>query len=224
MPRSAGPDGVMARPSSGRAPLPGGRITRRLTRLPDRSCNGCCETSRSGCTRRSALACSSMDAEDVLEVLRLFEELRCRVWIAGGWAVDAAFGLATREHGDLDLAFPAEAERRVLAGLHRLGFRIVVDWRPARVALRDADGREVDLHPLTFNDDGSAEQAGLDETVFDYPADCFTTGLIEGQVVPCLSVAQQLRFRQGYKHRPKDNHDVALLNAIQGSKAQGGVW
>lgn len=41
------------------------------------------------------------------QVLRLLEDMQSAgfaVWIAGGWAVDAALGFETRTHGDLDLA------------------------------------------------------------------------------------------------------------------------
>jgi lincosamide nucleotidyltransferase A/C/D/E len=40
--------------------------------------------------------------------------------------------------------------------------------------------------------------------------------LIDGRVVDCLSVAQQLRFHHGYVQRERDNHDLALLEALIG--------
>jgi lincosamide nucleotidyltransferase A/C/D/E len=58
-------------------------------------------------------------------------------------------------------------------------------------------------------------QAGLDETVFHYAADGFTTGLVDGRPVRCLTASQQLRFRTGYRWRDVDRHDVALLRDSQ---------
>ncbi|MEU4480440.1 hypothetical protein AB0F68_20655 [Micromonospora sp. NPDC023966] len=57
-------------------------------------------------------------------------------------------------------------------------------------------------------------QAGLDGAEFRYAADGFTTGVVDGRVVPCLSAAQQLRFRTGYPLRDVDRHDLALLRPL----------
>jgi lincosamide nucleotidyltransferase A/C/D/E len=40
--------------------------------------------------------------------------------------------------------------------------------------------------------------------------------LIDGRLVDCLSVAQQLRFHHGYAQRERDNQDIALLEALIG--------
>jgi lincosamide nucleotidyltransferase A/C/D/E len=40
--------------------------------------------------------------------------------------------------------------------------------------------------------------------------------LIDGRVVDCLSVAQQLRFHRGYIQRERDNDDIALLETLIG--------
>jgi hypothetical protein len=80
---------------------------------------------------------SSMSAADVGTVLGIAHAAGFdRVWIAGGWGVDALVGRQTRIHSDLDLE--------------------------------------------------------------------------------CLSVAQQLRFHYGYAQRERDNHDIALLEAVIG--------
>jgi hypothetical protein len=41
--------------------------------------------------------------DNVLFVLRLADRARARLWIDGGWGVDALLGSQTREHGDLDV-------------------------------------------------------------------------------------------------------------------------
>jgi lincosamide nucleotidyltransferase A/C/D/E len=72
---------------------------------------------------------------------------------------------------------------------------------------------ELDLHPLVFAPDGSAVQAaGGDGAVFPHPADCFVTGHVDGVEVPCVSVAQQVFFHQGYPPRP---HDLADMRALR---------
>ncbi len=157
-----------------------------------------------------------MEAGRVVEVLDLLHRAGIRAWVAGGWAVDAVVGRQTRSHGDLDLAVDATRLDRLMALLGEHRFHVTVDWLPSRVELTAADGRKVDLHPVAFRPDGSGLQAALDGPGFEYPADGFATGSIGGRSVPCLSVAQQLRFREGYPPRDVDLHDLALLRAVAG--------
>ncbi|WP_086669018.1 nucleotidyltransferase domain-containing protein [Lentzea kentuckyensis] len=131
-----------------------------------------------------------MTVEDVLEILAALEEND--VWIGGGWGVDALAGRQTRPHDDLDLMHRKDQEPAVLDALAALGFAETLSWRPVRFVLTDPAGREIDLHPLRFSADGSAEQSSLMAEPFRYPAECFVTGTIGGTAVPCLSVAQQL--------------------------------
>jgi lincosamide nucleotidyltransferase A/C/D/E len=79
-------------------------------------------------------------------------------------------------------------------------------------AFAASDGRTVDLHPVTFVEDGTGIQEGLDGNTFSYAASGFSVGLVDGHPVPCLSIDQQLQFRKGYELRPVDHHDLALLD------------
>jgi lincosamide nucleotidyltransferase A/C/D/E len=152
-------------------------------------------------------------AEDVLGILAALDGLD--VWIGGGWGVDALVGEQTRPHGDLDLMHREEQEPQVVAALAELGFAETLSWRPVRFVLADPGGREIDLHPLRFAPDGSAEQSSLTPgEPFRYPARCFVTGTILGTTVPCLSAEQQLCFHQGYEPRERDLHDLALLRHL----------
>ncbi|HEX6500466.1 MAG TPA: hypothetical protein VF054_15755 [Micromonosporaceae bacterium] len=159
-----------------------------------------------------------MRDDQVVDLLDGFARVGVRVWIGGGWGVDAMLGRQTRDHGDLDLAVDAEHLDTALRLLTGQGFTTTTDWLPVRVELTGDDGQVVDLHPITFAADGSATQPGLDGARFDYAADAFTVGRIAGHPVPCLSVRQQLQFRQGYPPRPVDVHDVALLRSMTGDR------
>jgi hypothetical protein len=46
--------------------------------------------------------------EDVLTVARLLDTFPGRWWVAGGWAIDAWIGRATREHEDLEISILRE--------------------------------------------------------------------------------------------------------------------
>jgi lincosamide nucleotidyltransferase A/C/D/E len=163
-----------------------------------------------------------MDAPPVLELMAGLRAAGVRVWIAGGWGVDALLGRQTRPHRDLDLIHDVEHEAVALEVLAAHGFRETADERPVRFVLRDEGGLELDLHPVRFAPDGSARQATYEEGVFfDYPADCFVTGTIDGETVPCVSAAQQAYFHQGYEPAERDLHDMARLRAAFGIPAHG---
>jgi ribosomal-protein-alanine N-acetyltransferase len=159
---------------------------------------------------------ADMPAAEVLRVLAAAAGRNVRVWIAGGWGVDALLGEQTRAHADLDLAFNAADESALLDALAQLGYRVVLDYRPARMAVADDDGHEVDLHPVRFDPLGSGVQAGLHGEAFHYPPDGFTTGSIAHQPVACLTAEQQVRFHTGYDLREQDRHDLARLQTGHG--------
>jgi lincosamide nucleotidyltransferase A/C/D/E len=160
-----------------------------------------------------------MTAADVLRIMDLVRRAGAEVWIAGGWGIDALLGRQTREHRDLDLLHRQEQEPALLAALATAGFAETLDRRPVRFVVADPAGAEIDLHPLRFVPDGSgaAEQSSLDPgNPFRYPPPCFVSGMIAGTVVPCLSVAQQVVFHQGYEPREHDRRDMARLREAFG--------
>ncbi|WP_221761145.1 nucleotidyltransferase domain-containing protein [Kibdelosporangium aridum] len=158
---------------------------------------------------------AGVDGKDVLGVLDLLRDFD--VWIGGGWGVDALVGQQTRDHRDLDLMHRQEQEPGILDALTEAGFTETLNWRPIRFVHAHEDGREIDLHPLVFQSDGSARQASLQpDEPFIYPADCFVTGVIHGRQVPCLSAEQQVYFHQGYEPSERDRHDMAQLRRAFG--------
>ncbi|MEV6154844.1 hypothetical protein AB0L53_31340 [Nonomuraea sp. NPDC052129] len=155
-----------------------------------------------------------------LRVLALLHQVGCQVWVAGGWGIDALVGKVTREHHDLDLLHRVEQEPVLIETLAAAGFAEQPDaqpGRPVRFVMKDRHGHELDLHPLRFDPDGSAVQQADDHGgVFVYPADAFTTGMIENVRVGCLSAAQQVAFHQGYQPRDRDLHDMTRLREAFG--------
>ena len=106
-------------------------------------------------------------------------------------------------------------EQIEITGLKRMDrmsvYAVALDHRPVRFTVRDAAGREIDLHPLDVSPDGSATQAAYEGPRLAYPADCFVRGRIGGVDVPCLSVDQQVAFHRGYEPAARDRHDMARL-------------
>lgn len=136
-------------------------------------------------------------------------------WVDGGWGIDVLLGAQHRAHDDVDLVVRLTDVDTVVAALGPLGYRLTGDLRPTRAVLRAADGRQVDLHPVTFEGDGSGRQAGAAPDGGDamYPADDLTTGVLDGRHVPCLSADLQLAHHSGYRRRPRDCADLARLFA-----------
>lgn len=158
-----------------------------------------------------------MNSIDVLEVLDWLYEAGVEVWVDGGWGVDALAGEETRPHTDLDLALNRENLDQASKALEARGFEhetTIQPGLPARLVMRDKRGREVDLHPLVFDEAGSGWQQ-LSESGRAwgrYPAeDLRAKGVIRGRQVRCLSPQLQFRFRIGYEWSERDEHDIRLL-------------
>ncbi len=133
----------------------------------------------------------------------------------GGWGVDALVGEQTRPHGDLDLVVDADELERaadVLAGLDYAHDAAARPGLPARLVLRAAERREVDLHPVVFDEDGNGWQPLGEDAFGAYPADGLAAmGSIGGRRVRCLTADLQLRHHLGYPPDEADRHDVRLL-------------
>jgi len=159
----------------------------------------------------------SLDASmQPLEVLSVLDALTARglgVWLDGGWGVDALLGEVTRNHEDVDLVMVLEEMAGVRQGLKPLGYDLAEDLTPVRVVLRSSDGRQVDLHPVTFDVEGVGWQRGASSDGSDcpYPPWGFGHGRILDREVPCLTPELQLEHHRGYEPRDRDRADMAKL-------------
>jgi lincosamide nucleotidyltransferase A/C/D/E len=153
-----------------------------------------------------------MTSEKVLQIMQTFININVRVWIAGGWAVDALVGKQTRQHNDLDIAFDTKDERKIINTFNDLGYKVKDDNRPTRFVLRKNDGTEVDMHPVVFEEDGIGKQLVPKGNPFIYPTDAFSEGTIDNQKVPCLSAKQLIEFHTGYTPLDKDKHNMKILH------------
>jgi lincosamide nucleotidyltransferase A/C/D/E len=158
-----------------------------------------------------------MTSADVVEALGALERYGCPVWIDGGWGVDALVGEQTRDHTDLDLAVNLDELTNVEHALAEIGYRhdrTVEPGLPARLVLRDDRGRQIDIHPLLFDEDGHGWQQLSDtgRAWARYPAEHLrATGSIAGVRVRCLSPELQVRFRAGYEWSSRDEHDIDVV-------------
>jgi lincosamide nucleotidyltransferase A/C/D/E len=154
-----------------------------------------------------------MRIEDVLEVVEALAGLR--YWLDGGWGVDALLGTQTREHDDVDAAIDRADLGEAVSRLRRLGFvhrPEIEPGLPARCVLVDPDGRQVDLHPLAFDETGDGWQELPKPLRGRYPAaDLRARGLIGGRDVPCIGPQLQLQHHAGYEPTQRDLEDMLAL-------------
>jgi aminoglycoside 2''-adenylyltransferase len=61
----------------------------------------------------------------MFEVLARAEAQNLPLWLESGWAVDAGLGNITRQHGDIDLAFPAERQDEFITLLQSMGCDLI---------------------------------------------------------------------------------------------------
>jgi lincosamide nucleotidyltransferase A/C/D/E len=155
----------------------------------------------------------AMEARDVLDILRMFEEAQIETWIEGGWGIDALLGAQNRDHGDLDLIVDGartDDTRRMFAGA---GFEVIFEEPPGRCSFQDPRGRIVDIAFAVadrYGDYWNVNRTyGRGEP--DYPFDCFTYGWIGGQKVSCLGPETQVAHHLGYEIEEVDLFDVELL-------------
>lgn len=148
-------------------------------------------------------------AQDVIWIFRLLEEDGVPVWIDGGWGIDALLRRETRVHRDIDLVVPLDCVAAAELALGRVGF-LRDDHEtnmPTRLVLRSSDGREIDIHPVTFRSDGLAVHIDTDKEDLKYAyvysaAGLSGVGVIHGQVVRCTTAAEQIRQKVERRYSP----------------------
>jgi lincosamide nucleotidyltransferase A/C/D/E len=153
-----------------------------------------------------------MDAAGLLQVVGRLEEHAVDVWLDGGWGVDALLGRETREHDDLDLVAELRHSDRIVELLHELGYELVAGAPPKSFVLVDPVGRQVDVHPVTFDADGGGVYQTDEGAEWVYPAEGLSgAGTVEGRPMRCLSPAVQALVHAGYELTEKDYRELYFL-------------
>jgi lincosamide nucleotidyltransferase A/C/D/E len=155
-----------------------------------------------------------MTGAEVARIVAYLESAGARIWLDGGWGVDALVGEETRPHSDLDAVVELDKTDSIIAALAPLGFQVEADDRPTRLVLAASDGRHIDFHPLVLDEQGNGRQIGAGPNGGDaiYPAQGLTgKGTVDGRTVACLTPELLLRHHTGYEPTAKDRHNVRLL-------------
>ncbi|PYJ57520.1 MAG: hypothetical protein DME24_18935 [Verrucomicrobia bacterium] len=156
-----------------------------------------------------------MNPSAVVELLRLLDDAQIEVWLDGGWGVDALLGVETRPHQDVDIIARVSDTEKLRDILRGKGFVIQPGGTPSNFVFADSSGREVDVHAVTFDENGNGvyRMAGGQDWI--YPAAGFGgQGTVSNVPVRCLSPeAQVLCHAHGYPPTKKDIEDMERLRA-----------
>jgi lincosamide nucleotidyltransferase A/C/D/E len=154
-----------------------------------------------------------MTRDDVCDFLTLMDAAGIRVWLDGGWAIDACLGSQTRLHGDLDIVIEERDVPMAIAALQHRGYGPVPrsDTRPWNFVLGDDAGHQIDFHVIVLDEHGRGVY-GPPENGESYPAEALTgTGTVNGYPASCITAEWLVRFHTGYDADAVDFADVAAL-------------
>jgi lincosamide nucleotidyltransferase A/C/D/E len=159
-----------------------------------------------------------MKAQDVVEVVRLLERSGVQVWLDGGWGVDALLEEQTREHKDLDLVVALSDVPRMQALVGERGFELIEGGPPKSFVLADGEGRHVDVHPVTWDEQGNGVYRMENGQDCTYPAPGFAgSGSVLGQRMRCLTAETQMSLcHTGYELTEKDFREMDALHERYG--------
>ena len=152
--------------------------------------------------------------------LNLFDELGIKVWIDGGWGVDALLGECTREHQDLDIMLSWEDSAILTEALFARGFvDIHADDRKDRnfVMGHPLHGM-IDFHVIELTEGGGAIYGPGEIDWVITESELNAVGSIGGREVRCLSVDYQVRSHAGYTLQDTDFADMYALRERFGVK------
>jgi lincosamide nucleotidyltransferase A/C/D/E len=161
-----------------------------------------------------------MSQADVLEVLDRLDGSAIRVWLDGGWGVDALLGEVTRRHADLDLVISLDDVAVFAERMAAHGYQHVRGGLDSNFVLRDARGSEIDVHPVRFDADGDGVYRMENGEDWVFPADGFLgIGRVGARRVHCLSAdVQMVDHATGYEPGPTDLADMRLLHERLGTR------
>ena len=161
---------------------------------------------------------SPMTIDKVHWFLDLFDELDIKVWIDGGWGVDALLGECTRNHQDLDIIISWADSAVLTKALFDRGFvDIYTDDRKDRnfVMGHRLHGK-IDFHVIERTEDGGAIYGPGEIDWIITESELNAVGTIGGREVRCLSVDYQVRSHSGYILQDTDFADLRALKEKYG--------
>ena len=154
-----------------------------------------------------------MEEKDVIDLYLKANHLGLKLWLDGGWGVDALLGKQTRPHKDLDITIQLKdlsIFRQLLSGM---GYREIKPEiaRPHNFVLSDNHNHEIDIHVIVLNETGDGIYGHIEDGEI-YPAGSLTgKGTIGNIEVDCISPEYVVKFHRGYSLQENDYKDVIAV-------------
>jgi lincosamide nucleotidyltransferase A/C/D/E len=161
-----------------------------------------------------------MEAEEVVALIEALEQSAIQTWLDGGWGVDALLRRQTRQHDDLDLVVDLADVPKLKDVLAQRGYTLAGGGPPMSFELVDTHGRQVDVHPVVFDERGNGVYLMRTGEEWSYPATGFAgAGSVLGRDVRCLTAEVQVLCHEGYELSADDLRDLQALREAFGVRA-----
>lgn len=91
--------------------------------------------------------------EDAIEIISILENAGIKVFIDGGWGVDALIGYQSRAHNDIDIFIESSNKDNSFKILHDNGYKeIKMDYSTTDHSVwKDKKDRIIDLHIFSYS-------------------------------------------------------------------------
>ncbi len=169
-------------------------------------------------------------AKDAIKIYKKLTTNGIKVWLTGGWGIDALLGKQTRSHKDLDVIMLLDDVVRMRELLRSEGYVKEELWSENQLAtdtngnetatafvLIDREGREFDVHAMTIDDQGNGIPAWKEAKDFIFKRkDLVGVGMIAGVAVQCITAESQITCHTGYELSEKQRNDIELLREKYG--------
>lgn len=156
---------------------------------------------------------SMTSAKYVVSFYKDLEEHGIRIWIDGGWGVDALLGEVTRPHDDLDVVIQKKDLAWVRNYLMKKSYRDVPrnDTTAWNFVMGNDKDERIDFHVIVFDENGNGIYGPKEKGVW-YSSESLTgMGMLIGQAVRCISPEYVVKFHTGYTRDEDDIKDVTAI-------------
>ena len=146
-----------------------------------------------------------MTSKYVVDLYTQLEKIGIKIWIDGGWSVDALLGKQLRAHKDLDIAIQWKDVPRLREVLAVQGYKQVREDSQWNFVLADDKEHEIDVHTFIYDDKGDVVEGVM------YPAESLTgAGTIDGHTIRCISPKYMVEFLAPWIHKWPDKYLEAI--------------
>ncbi len=147
---------------------------------------------------------------DVKQILQFAIDAEIKVFLDGGWGVDALLGYQSRAHNDIDIFVEKKDYQNFIEMMKANDFyEIKMEYTTLNHTVwEDAKNRIVDLHCFEYTGEGEILYEGD-----NFPVETFSgKGKIEEIEVSCIEPYSQVMFHLGYEF---DENEIPTVSAIQ---------